>query len=615
MRVVRRLDVTQRGRRRAVRTGIRAGILGAALCMVVQSAPALDRLDFAVGGDDKDLTASLRAASLLLTQQSDGQTEAEDMFTAARSDYARILGALYAAGHYSGVINITIDGREASAIAPLDVPKQISTIRVTVDPGPKFIFGATSIQPLAPDTDLPDGFAPGKTAAAGVIEEAVGTATLAWREVGHAKVQTTREDIVADHARRQLSADVRLEPGPVLRFGPMQVKGAQRMEVRRIIKIAGLTEGERFSQSELDRAGNRLRRSGVFSSVTLAEGATVLQGGLLPIEVTVAEMKTRRYSIGAELSSIDGLGLSGYWLHRNLLGGAERLKVEGSITNIGSGESGMDYELGVSIDRPATITADTTATLATKIGHLDEVDYAADYAEFGLHFTQYLTDQLTARAGLSFEYVRGSDPEGNFIYRNMALPLGVTWDRRDSKTDARKGFYIDGGAKPFLGFGTTGSGVKLTLDARGYKSFGTDDRFTVAARLQGGLIEGSGLLETPRDDLFFSGGGGTVRGQPYRSLGVTITGINSGTDYLIGGTEFAAGSLELRARFGKGFGGVVFYDIGHVGAEGLTETHSGAGIGLRYDTGFGPIRLDIATPVSGSTGDGTQIYVGLGQSF
>ena len=41
----------------------------------------------------------------------------------------------------------------------------------------------------------------------------------------------------------------------------------------------------------------------------------------------------------------------------------------------------------------------------------------------------------------------------------------------------------------------------------------------------------------------------------------------------------------------------------------------GTGLGLRYDTGFGPIRFDVATPVAGDTGDGVQIYIGIGQAF
>ena len=87
--------------------------------------------------------------------------------------------------------------------------------------------------------------------------------------------------------------------------------------------------------------------------------------------------------MGAELASLDGLSLQGYWLHRNLTGGGERLRIDGEVTNIGSGDSGVDYALGVSVERPATFGRDTTANCLVGIGHLDEVDYYADTFDIG----------------------------------------------------------------------------------------------------------------------------------------------------------------------------------------------------------------------------------------
>ncbi len=507
-------------RRRGAALALAAGLLAAPLAMPGR---ALDRLDFAVATQDERLARAVRGASLLLAQEADGQTDAQDLFAAARADYARILGALYAEGHYSAVISITIDGREAAGIAPLDAPGRIGTVTVTVDPGPRFAFGAAEVAPLAAGTKLPPEFRRGEPARAGAVEAAVGEAILGWREAGHAKARAAAQDVVADHAAARLDARIGIEPGPELRFGPATVTGAERMEVRRILKIAGIREGRRFSQSELDRAANRLRRTGVFSSVTLSEGEEVLAGGLLPIAIQVAEQKPRRYSIGAEIASLDGLSISGFWLHRNLLGGGERLKIDAAVTNIGAGTSGIDWALGFTLDRPATLSPDTTAQLSGKIAHLDEVDYFADTAELGLSFLHYQSDSLTLRAGIAYEQAEGRDPGGAFSFRSLSLPLGATWDRRDSTTDARRGFYVDATVKPFWGFGTTGSGTRLTFDLRGYRSFGAEDAVTLALRLQGGAVLGSDLLDTPRDELFLSGGGGTVRGQPYRSLGLAVT--------------------------------------------------------------------------------------------
>ena len=152
------------------------------------------------------------------------------------------------------------------------------------------------------------------------------------------------------------------------------------------------------------------------------------------------------------------------------------------MTNIGSGQSGVDYGLEVTLDRPATLTPDTTAGLVLGYSHEDEIDYALDSVTFGLRFSHVFSETLTARAGLSYNYLDGRDPGGAFTFRNLSLPMGITWDKRDDAKNATKGFYIDASAKPFLGFGTTGSGLRATMDGRIYRSLGEPGRFVFAAR-------------------------------------------------------------------------------------------------------------------------------------
>jgi translocation and assembly module TamA len=590
----------------------------ATLLAAATEARALDRLDILVAGGSEDLTEAVQEASQVRAFQLQGQTDPQDLLTAARSDYARILAAMYAKGYYSVVIRIRVDGREAAAIPALEAPPAISTIRIEVEPGLPFRFGLARVAPLAPETKIPQAFRTGAPAESGAVASAVDVAITAWRETGHAKAFVAAEDVMADHAARQIDADVRLSPGPKLRFGRLEITGEARMHEPRIRKIAGLPEGETFSETELRRAETRLRRTGIFASVALTEDEQVTAPDLLGITATVVEQKPRRYSVGVEVASLDGVALTASWLHRNLLGGGERLGVSAEVTNIGSGQSGIDYGLDVTLDRPATLTPDTTAGLVFGYSHEDEIDYSLDAVTFGLRFSHIFSETLTARAGLTYNYLDGRDPGGSFTFRNLSLPLGVTWDRRDVANNPTKGFYLDAEAKPFAGFGTTGSGLRATMDGRVYRSLGEPGRLVLAARAQAGAIFGSKLLETPRDDLFFSGGGGTVRGQPYRSLGIAVT-RGFGPEFLIGGRYFLAGSLELRTKVSDRIGVVGFVDWGSVGLDGfssgLGDSHAGAGLGLRYDTGLGPIRVDVAAPISGTTGDGVQLYIGLGQSF
>jgi translocation and assembly module TamA len=590
----------------------------AVICGAASTASALDTIDFTAPGADPALDASLRGASLLLAAERDKQTDPQDLFAAALAEYGRLTGTLYATGHYSGVVHVRIDGREAATIPPLDTPARIGRIEVSVEPGPLFTFSKARVAPLARNTVLPDGFALGKPAESGVIRDAAQAGVDGWRDQGNAKAAVRSQDITANHANAQLSAQIALDPGPQLRFGKLSVRGAARMRPARVREIAGLPQGEVFSPADLNRAADRLRRSGVFQSVTLAEDEVITAPDLLGITATVVEEKRRRYSLGAEVASLDGLSLTGYWLHRNLFGGGERLRIDGAVGNIGATSSGVDYSLGVSIERPATFTPDTTVGIAASIGHEDEVDYSADVASFGVTVSHILSDKLTVRGGVSYDYSEGSDAFRDFRYRNLSIPLGATWDRRNSKVDATRGFYLDAEAKPFVGFGVTDSGIRLTLDGRAYRGLGAEERLVLAARVQAGAIYGASLLGAPRDYLFYSGGGGTVRGQPYQSLGVNVL-RGFGSEFKTGGAFFLGTSLEARAKITKTIGIVGFVDVGQIGAFDFFDTgadwHAGAGLGLRYDTGFGPIRLDVAVPVGGTTGDGVQIYVGLGQSF
>ena len=538
------------------------------------------------------------------------------MFAVARAEYGKLLSALYAAGYYGPIIHVLIDGREAGSIAPLDAPSAIGKIVVTVDPGPAFVLSTAQIAPMAAGQTLPSDFAAGKGAAAGGIMAAVQAGVDGWRGQGHAKATVAEQTLTADHASATLSVMVRLDPGPVLRFGDLSINGATHIRPDRVRKIAGLPTGQRFDPAEEARAAQRLRRSGVFSSVTLSEADSMTPPDLLGITADLVEALPRRYTFGAEVATNDGLRVNGGWLHRNLLGGGERFEVAGAVSNIVASGSGLDYALGATLDRPATPGADSTLNLSANLGHKEDADYTADTLALGLGLTHYFSDTLTAHAALAYEFSNGRDGAGDFTYRSLQLPLGAMWDRRDSKTEATRGYSLELEAKPFFGFGATENGARLTLDARAYRSLGAGGA-VLAGRLQAGVILGASALGTPRPDLFYSGGGGTVRGQAYQSLGISV--LDGATWVDTGGTAFVAASVEGRVKVDANIGLVGFVDAGAVGQGTVTGAVSnwqaGAGLGLRYGTAVGPIRLDLALPVRGALGDGLQIYVGLGQAF
>ncbi|PJI84646.1 autotransporter secretion outer membrane protein TamA [Yoonia maricola] len=558
----------------------------------------------------------LSDASLL--RELDDTAAPQDYVAAARADYRRLLTALYAAGYYAGEISITVDGVEAANIAPLAAPNTIGEVVIRVDPGRRFTFGTVQIAPLPPQTILPEDVGPRRTARSARIQSAVSSSLSSWRDLGYAKARVGNESIIARHADAKLDVDVTLDTGPRLRFGDLTISGNENVSDARIRQIAGLPTGEVYSPSELEAAERRLRRTGTFASVALTESDTIGADDTLPINAQLSEIRPRRFGFGLELSSIEGLTVSSFWLHRNFLGGAERFRVDGEVSGITGETGGVDYSLGATFTRPASFGPDTEYYLTGEISREDEPEYLLDKIALETGFSRILSDDLTVRAGVGILRAREETELETREYTLLTLPIEATLDRRDEPTNASNGYYIDLDATPFISTDGDISGARLFGDARGYVTVGEQEALTFAARVQVGSVMGADISQAPADFLFYSGGGGTVRGQPYQSLGIDTT--EAGETVTTGGTSFLGAQLEARYSVRDNIALVGFYDVGQVGATAVpgedAEWHAGAGFGLRYDTGIGPIRVDLGTQASGDdAGDDLQVYIGIGQAF
>jgi len=560
----------------------------------------------------------LRAASLSVSTAAQEDSTAQDLLAAARADYARLIGVLYAEGYYGGSVSVRIDGHEAADIPPLSAPDVIGRIAIEVRRGAAFRFGAAEVAPLAPGTGLPDRFQTGAQARAALIREATLIGIEGWRAAGHAKTRVAAEDIVANHPRARLDARITLAPGPRLRFGDLRISESDRpsgVRAARIREIAGLPKGRVFSPGEVKDAANRLRRSGAFRSVRLTEAQAVNADGTLDIEARVSDAKRRRVGAGAELSSFEGVTLSGFWLHRNLLGGAERLRIDALVGGIGGDSGGEDFRLGFRFERPATFTPDSSLVFGARIEENDEPDYRERKAEIGAGIDHVFSDELSATAGMTYRVSDITDDLGTRELQHLLFPVEATWDRRDDPLNPRKGLYLNVALTPFVGLDRGGSaGSRLHADLRDYLTLGDGGRVTLAGRAQLGSVAGAGLAEVPADMLFYSGGAGTVRGQGYQSLGVDLAANIS-----VGGRSFAGVSGELRTMVNDSVQAVAFADAGFVGEEALGsgsgEWHGGVGLGARYFTAVGPIRVDLATPVGTDAFRTFELYIGIGQAF
>ena len=560
-----------------------------------------------------EVKTRLESASAILEAAKNDVTTPEEIIAAVQSDYRALIGALYREGYYGPSISIRVDGREGADMSLISLPSTINTVVINVTPGPRFRFGRATVAPLAPDTQLPEDFASGEVAKSGLVGEAKDVAIAAWRQASHAKAALSDQQIIADHNSQTLDVALAIDPGPAVAFGRLKFAGDTRVREDRLWRIANLPTGSAYDPDTLDLVTRRLQKTGTFRSITLREADALNADGTLDITATLVDEKKRRLGFGAELSSLEGGTISAYWMHRNLTKNADRLRFDAEIGGLG-GTTGVDYTLGATYRRPATITRKTTLVLGAEIEHLDEPDYLSDRGEFTISADVETSKNSTFSFGFGYRYSEVEDSLGSRSFSHVIFPINGSRDGRDNALNPKSGTYFNADILPFVGVSGSASGVRISADGRGYLSFGDDDRFTLAGRLQLGSISGADYTEVPPDLLFYSGGGGTVRGQPYQSLDVDLGGGNA-----TGGSSFLGLSTELRALVTGKISVVGFYDLGGIGTSALpgdaAEWHSGAGLGLRYDTGFGPIRLDLAGPVTGDTGDGIQIYIGIGQAF
>ncbi|WP_247744067.1 BamA/TamA family outer membrane protein [Ruegeria sp. R14_0] len=582
--------------------------------MALPTALAALETTLTVPGGSKEVVERLEENSSVATAESRGLDTPLEILSAALSDYRTIVQILYDEGYFGPVVSIKLDGTEAAEISSLSVPAQINRAVITVQTGPKFTFGEAIVQPVTPETELPEEFAVGKVATTGAIQQAASAGVQGWRNAGHAKAEVGSQKVIARHAQDKLDAQIDLAPGPRLRFGKMIIQGDTDVRHRSIEKIAGFPEGEVYSPEKIQKVGTRLRRTGTFNVVALEERETPNPDGTLDFDATFEDLPKRQLTFGLELASRDGIDLTATWTHRNVFRRAERLRFEAAIRNIGGAED-IDGRIGLRLDQPDRLGPDDNTFWNALLERRNTENYNVTVASLGYGARRTFSDRLYAEASAGFQWSSADDAYGDDRrFRYFVLPFRSEWDRRDSKVSATRGFYLDSQVTPFAGISETESGIRLFFDGRGYTRVGSSDRLVLAGRVQLGSVLGPSPDGVTPDFLFFSGGAGTVRGQPYESLGIPVgTGV-------AGGKSFLGLSAEVRGKITEAISLVGFYDYGTVDTSSFigsgAEYHSGAGLGVRYDLGgFGPLRLDLAVPVQGDTGNGLQFYIGIGQAF
>lgn len=612
-------------------------------------APSADALpyslDFDVAGDDRKLVQVLKDASTLQSLKGDPPPDADALIRRAELDLPRLNDALWGAGYYNARIVIAVAGAQlslqssqpgASARAIEGYrARALVPVRVAVDPGPQFarrginVLDAGTGLPFRPDALPPRviGLKAGDPARSADIVAAQARIIDYFRSQSRPFAKVTRQEPVVVHPALAMDISLSVDPGPRAGIGEITVRGAENVDPAVVRSFIYTDPGDPYSPAALTAMRKSILNVEALSSVRIREGDTLDAYGNLPLFVDITERQPRVIGASVQYSTTDGPSVRAYWAHRNLFGGAERLRLEGNLFYLtedgGQPDNGKDFDwndLGgrfrASFLKPA-LWGTRNDFLAEALVERDRTEsYTSRLFNGTAGIRHRFSETFSIQGGVEYEKGQASDILGQIDYTLVGLPLSVTYDSTDNTLDPTRGMKLLASVTPYPAF--LGSSVPMTIAkgiASAYWSLDEEARYVLAGRVGLGSIVGADLEDIPANRRFYAGGGGSVRGFGYRSLSPTFLGEP------IGGRSLLEASVEARIKVTDTIGIVPFVDAGTAFESSYPDFDESirvsAGLGLRYYTSIGPIRLDIATPVRRESGDdrSVAIYVGIGQAF
>jgi translocation and assembly module TamA len=570
---------------------------------------------------DSALDAALRGSSTLISLQKSAPVAGFALTERARQDGGRFDTALHSFGYYKATVSTTIAGHKLddptlpSIIddAPANPPLPVV---VSFDLGPRFKLGAVTISTRVPP-DIPShlDLKPGQPAMASEILGGQGRLLDALRADGYPLAKVPTPVAVLRPDQNLLDVDFQPDAGPKADIGPISFSGLKDVNESFVRKRLLIHQGELFTPKAIDAARQDLSSIGVFSVVRPVPALALDANGQLPITFDVTERPLHAVDLGVAYSTDLGISFTTAWHDRNLFGNAEQLNLTASTQLGGNAVTKPGYSVGAQFLKPDFLIRDQT--LETDLDAIKQSLQAYDQTalEQKIALNRKLSMHWTASLGLSGEQEQIIQEGVTRHYNLVGLPVSLKFDNTTSLLDPASGIRAILSITPTKSLGSAGATFTIAqLSGSTYFDLFDNGRSIVALRALLGKVAGADVFGLPPDQRFYAGGSATVRGYRYQTLGPQFP------DQLpTGGTAISTGTVELRQRILGSYGIVGFLDVGQVSSNGAPFTsnwHAGAGIGARYYTSIGPIRLDFAVPLNKLPGgDSFEVYIGIGQAF
>jgi len=564
----------------------------------------------AIGAEDRfDDLSALRKGK--------GKAANVAMVSARASEDERLaVRLMQSLGYYDGTAMTVIEQNPANS------GRLVATITTT--PGPLYTLSSVTVNagPTVPagliGQQLP--LHVGDPIEAERVQGAEANVSLRLPQMGYPFVVVGQRDILLDDASHTGDYTLPIETGPRASFGGFVTEGRRQVfGVDHIAVFARFDRGDLYDSRKVDDLREALVATSLFSTVTVEPVRTGEIGpdGTEVVNLLVRQNAGRPRTIAGELgySTGQGIRLEASWTHRNLF------PPEGAL--VVSGVVGTQEQSGtVTFRRSNWRQRDRTLSVGIGAQHNNYDAYESFTGGLSARVSYDSTPIWQKRWTYSYgiEIVGSNEDRYNFqsggrdrgTYLITALPGFIGFDSSDDLLNPTRGFRVKANVSPEASVrGSVRPYARLMVEGTAY--YPATPSIVIAGRARVGSIPGIARDDLPPSRRYYAGGGGSVRGFGYQELGP-----RSPDGKPVGGRSLVEFALEARYRFGN-FGIVPFVDAGQV-YEGIYPTGKnmrfGAGIGGRFYTNFGPLRIDVATPINRQPGESrVSLYISIGQAF
>ncbi|WP_337846171.1 BamA/TamA family outer membrane protein [Sphingomonas sp.] len=497
------------------------------------------------------------------------------------------------------------------------------TATVAAVPGPLYRFGEIRVEadPTVPPTLIADNLKlrTGEPIDAVRVQAAEAAVSVALPQNGYPFAEVGQRDILLDEATRTGDYTLPVTIGPRGRFGAIRTEGDAVFAPGHIDVLTRFDRADLYDSRKVDDLRDALIATSLFSTVSVEPVKTgqTNPDGTEAVDLLVRQVKGPPRTLAAEGGYSTGQGVRAEvsWTHRNLfppegaliltgIAGTQEQGASATFRRSNAGRRDRTFQVIASALR-SDVEAFTglTGTLSARVSY----DSTPIWQK---KLTYAYGVELVGTSEDRFDFARNARERG--VYFIAAVPLFAGWDQSDNLLNPTRGWRLKLNLSPETSVrGAARPYARAMVEGTVYQP--VTDSIVLAGRARFGTIQGIDRNDLAPSRRYYAGGGGSVRGFGYQELGPRAPDGRP-----IGGRSFNEFAVEARYRFGN-FGIVPFLDAGQVYEESLPQLSRlrfGAGIGGRFYTNFGPMRLDIATPIARKPGESkVALYISIGQAF